>query len=185
MVSPAERSPHSSAQSTWAAGPLSSAGGPCGTLNAAGPSSPSTAGRVLQMGSTSVDVQRREDMKMGSLRGNAGEYGGPEEGGNVPLAFHPSCRPTTPRGAGGRFTAANTVGRRMSSQSAVHDSDAVSNAKSSGREGRRNLQRRQFAEYMQHRRVDSGQKTRIPTDENRDVVGLRTVFHNAIRDIAG
>ncbi|KAG0555811.1 hypothetical protein KC19_3G144200, partial [Ceratodon purpureus] len=52
---------------------------------------------------------------------------------------------------------------------------------------RRNAQRRERNEYNRNQRGQNGPdaKTVIPTDASGDVIGLKSVLHRAIREIAG
>jgi hypothetical protein len=51
--------------------------------------------------------------------------------------------------------------------------------------GRKAFQRKHLADYMQSQKSREERKTHIPTNANGDITALKSVFHRAVRDIAG
>ena len=63
---------------------------------------------------------------------------------------------------------------------------SVQNNSAGSPNDRRNLQKRQRAEYHRNQRnLGVGARTHVETDDDGNAIGLRTMFHRAIRDIAG
>jgi hypothetical protein len=103
------------------------------------------------------------------------------------VTFHPSCMSSPARGMGGRFA---NMDHRATSNHVMDlgvDVNCRNEAPSISDESCRNQQRWELVECStgEHRRVNTCDKVRIPTDDSGDVVGLRIVFQNAIRDIVG
>jgi hypothetical protein len=149
-----------------------------------GHASPTSTFRAPGLGSTSVDVHFGQEMQPGGGGRTAVHFAGAVAENDGTAGFHPSLRASPAWGLGGRFTSTDRGGP----QNYVDNGDAKESGRegaSNRRENRRNQQRRQLADYMQQRRVQSGDKIHIPTDEEGDVRGLRTIFHNAIQDVAG